>query len=382
MMKNSFLFAALFLAALSIGFIACDNDDDPRLDNDKDNIENVVDGDSTEDNIEGEEDYYNCDSTEIVCTGKAYETTSTFTKIAATVHVSTTLLGQCTLGVQFSENLNDLEEHENVKSITTSNLTGNDYIVKLEYLQENTTYYYCAYVYINGIYHYGLIRSFKTLEYDKIDGHAYVDLGLPSGLKWAACNVGATKSRECGNYYAWGEVEPKEVYDWSTYKWMTSSMSSWEYINKYTIADGNNEYYAEVWYDNSGNFIGDNKTVLDPEDDAAAVNMGGSWRMPTVEEQDELKKCTWTWITTFNGVNGYNVEGPNGNSIFFPAAGLRANSDLINVGLSGLYWSSSLDTNSPYAGIFSFDSYYVDWNCSSGVRSYRYVGRSVRGVIE
>ncbi|MBO7315972.1 MAG: hypothetical protein J6U44_02245, partial [Paludibacteraceae bacterium] len=125
------------------------------------------------------------------------------------------------------------------------------------------------------------------------NGHAYVDLGLPSGLKWATCNVGATKPEEYGNYYAWGEVEPNEVYDWSTYKFMDSNINDWNGVNKYTVADSRNEYGDVVLYDNSGNFIGDNKTVLEKEDDAATVNMGGSWRMPTKAEQDELRtECT------------------------------------------------------------------------------------------
>ncbi len=364
-MNKKILFAALFLAALSIGFIACDNDDDPRLDNDKDNIENVVDGDSTEDNIEGEEDYYNCDSTEIVCTGKAYETTTTFTKIAATVHVPTTLLGQCTLGIQFSENLNDLEDHENVKSITTSNLMGNDYVVKLKYLQGNTTYYYCAYVYLNGVYHYGLIRSFKTLEYDKIDGHAYVDLGLPSGLKWAACNVGATKPGECGNYYAWGETIPKTTYDWSTYKWCNGSSTT---LTKYCT----NSDYGTV----------DNKTVLNPEDDAATINMGGSWRMPTKEEcQELLNECTWVWTDDYNGtvVAGQIVTSKtNGNHIFLPAAGVFNDNDFYYVGLVGDYNSSSVVINPSTENYgLAFDIYpFVGGGCD------RCYGHSVRGVIE
>ncbi|MBR5470263.1 MAG: hypothetical protein IKU78_07330 [Paludibacteraceae bacterium] len=376
-MKKHFLFVALFFAALSIGFIACDNDDDPRLDNDKENaennIENVVDDDSTEDNIEGEEDYYSCDSTEIVCTGKAYETTSTFTKIAATVHVPTTLLGQCTLGIQFSENLNDLEEHENVKSFTTSNLTGNDYIVKLKYLRDNTTYYYCAYVYLNGVYHYGLIRSFKTLEYDKIDGHAYVDLGLPSGLKWATCNVGATKPEEYGDYFAWGEVEPKEVYNWNTYKWATATRHP-EYnflwnLEKLTKYNTNSDYGTV-----------DNKTVLDPEDDAASVNMGGSWRMPTFDEIKELiNECTWTWTSNYNGtgIAGRIVTSKiNGNSIFLPAAGYRSTSD--NDSNFGYYLSSSLSDSSTGAYEILFgDNIY---NCKSHL--IRACGRSVRGVYK
>jgi hypothetical protein len=377
-MKKHFLFAALFLAALSIGFIACDNDDDPRLDNDKENaennIENVVDDDSTEDNIESEEDYYSCDSTEIVCTGKAYETTSTFTKIAATVHVPTTLLGQCTLGIQFSENLNDLEEHENVKSFTTSNLTGNDYIVKLKYLLDNTTYYYCAYVYLNGVYHYGLIRSFKTLEYDKIDGHAYVDLGLPSGLKWATCNVGADSPEEYGDYFAWGETSPKTTYDWNTYKWATATWNAtyklWDLamLTKYNTDSD----YGTV----------DNKTVLDKEDDAAAVNMGDSWRMPTAEEQQELiDECTWVWISDYNGTGkkGIIVVGKNGSSIFLPAAGHRGGGNLYRAGSDGDYLSSSLyDSTGAYE--FFFGNNYYDCYCDC--YWLRTVGMVVRGVLD
>ena len=210
---------------------------------------------------------------------------------------------------------------------------------------------------------------------DPYNGHAYVDLGLPSGLKWATCNVGATKPEEYGNYYAWGEVEPKSTYSWSTYKFMDSSVNDWNGLNRYTIADGQTD---GVWYDSEGNFIGDNKTTLDKEDDAATVNMGGSWRMPTKAEQDELRtECSWTW-TTLNGVNGYNVEGPNGNSIFLPAAGCRFDSDLDGAGSGGDYWSSSLNTS--YSGGaygLNFGSDGVDWN-----GSYRYYGPSVRGVIE
>ena len=143
-MKKKFLFAALFLAALSIGFIACDNDDDPRLDNDDDNTENVVDDDSTDidsdsiDNVEGEDDYYNCDTTEMVCTGKAYDITTTTAKVAATVHIPFTLLAQCKLGVQVSSSKEDLIAHENVTNFTTKDLTGNDFVVNLKNLKSST----------------------------------------------------------------------------------------------------------------------------------------------------------------------------------------------------------------------------------------------------
>ena len=123
----------------------------------------------------------------------------------------------------------------------------------------------------------------------------YVDLGLPSGLKWAKCNLGASKPSERGDYYAWGETAPKAKYYWITYKWMQADHLGWQYITKYTIADGQTE---GIWYDSSGAFIGDNKTVLVAADDAATANLGSPWRMPTIDEIKELiDKCTWTWTT-------------------------------------------------------------------------------------
>ena len=123
----------------------------------------------------------------------------------------------------------------------------------------------------------------------------YVDLGLPSGLKWAKCNLGASKPSERGDYYAWGETAHKAKYYWITYKWMQADHLGWQYITKYTIADGQTE---GIWYDSSGAFIGDNKTVLVAADDAATANLGSPWRMPTIDEIKELiDKCTWTWTT-------------------------------------------------------------------------------------
>ena len=188
-----------------------------------------------------------------------------------------------------------------------------------------------------------------TAEFD----YAYVDLGL--SVKWAKCNVGADSVHHSGGYYAWGEVEEKDDYAWSTY---------------FDTTDGGSTFLK---YNNESG-----KTTLDKEDDAAAVNMGEFWRMPTIEEQKELiDECTWTW-TTLNGVNGYNVEGSNGNSIFLPAAGYCNDSGLSNVGSRGYCWSSSLYTSSSkYADNLYFGSDDVDW---SGY--YRYCGQPVRGVIE
>ena len=187
----------------------------------------------------------------------------------------------------------------------------------------------------------------------------YVDLGLPSGLKWAKCNLGASKPSDYGDWYAWGEIEVKNKWAiWEFYKWMQAGQSDWKYITKYTIADGET---GAIWYDSSGNFIGDNKTVLDAADDAATQQLGSPWRMPTVDEIKELlDKCTWTW-TTQDGVNGCQVDGPNGNAIFLPATGFVNDTALINKGDAGYYWSSSLSTLSRDASFFFFHSVNHEW---------------------
>ena len=199
---------------------------------------------------------------------------------------------------------------------------------------------------------------------DPTNGYEYVDLGLPSGTKWATMNVGADSPEDYGDYFAWGETEPKSTYNWETYKWCEGSK---ETQTKYCTSFS----YGTV----------DNNIVLDLEDDAAYVNWGGSWSMPTDAEQYELrntKYTTWTW-TTQNGVKGYKVTSKtNGNSIFLPAAGFRYNSDLSSAGSLGYYWSSSLLTYDPdYAYYFDFDSDLV----GSYDGHYRYLGLSVRPVL-
>lgn len=211
------------------------------------------------------------------------------------------------------------------------------------------------------------IDDINTITFDVIEhgdptteGHEYVDLGLPSGLKWAKCNVGATKPEEFGDYFAWGETEPKSYYEWDSYKWCEGP---YLWLTKYC---GTSEYG-----------IVDNKTVLDLEDDAAHVNWGGSWRMPTTEEQDELREnCSWIW-TTHNGVEGYEVIGPNSNSIFLPAANCIYGYELYDPG-SGYYWSSTLGANQA-GGVYciSFASFGYGWSDEG-----RFAGLSVRPVCQ
>ena len=188
-----------------------------------------------------------------------------------------------------------------------------------------------------------------------INGHEYIDLGLPSGTKWATCNVGASRPEEYGGYYAWGETIEKDDYTWETYKWCDGDEYS---LTKYCT----DSYYGKI----------DNRTVLASEDDVAHVKWGGTWRMPTKEEIKELlNECTWQW-TSRRGVDGYRVIGPNGKSIFLPAAGYRVS----NRGGVAFYWSSSLySDSSDSAYSLGFDSGYHGWGDFS--RSY---GLSVRPV--
>lgn len=207
-----------------------------------------------------------------------------------------------------------------------------------------------------------LLLVMTSCEFMKPDNHESVDLGL--SVEWATCNIGADYPEEYGDYFAWGEIAPKKSYNWNTY----------------THCSG--LFNKQIKYCTNSKFgVVDNDTILNFEDDIAAINWGERWRMPTVEEMSELReKCDWLW-TTRGGVNGYlvtsKVEGYTDCSIFLPAAGCMTEDTLSLVGVYGRYWSSSLHTGRPYyAYILSFNSSVVD---DSVYISRRY-GRSVRPV--
>ena len=241
----------------------------------------------------------------------------------------------------------------NSTSIGMTPAGESQYTAKLSNLASATTYYL----------QYEVANAYSSLKGEEIYTFAtqggntdypsdlqYVDLGLPSGTKWATCNVGASKPEEYGDYFAWGEVTPKATYSWDNYKWGTENN-----LTKYNAKD--------------------NKTILEPSDDAAIYNWGSNWRMPTDAEMSELRAhTTWQW-TSINGVNGLKLTGPNGNSIFLPAAGYIAeNKDNINV--LGYYYCGEIYGNvltDAYATGFGDSGYYYD--CGA-----RWVGRSVRPV--
>ena len=158
--------------------------------------------------------------------------------------------------------------------------------------------------------------------------HDYVDLGLPSGTLWATCNIGANSPEEYGDYFAWGETQSKPNYSWSTYQYCNGSENT---LTKYC-------YNSNYGY----NGFVDNLTVLRQEDDAATVNWGNDWRMPTKEEWQELYQNTTNSWTTQNGVNGWLYTANNGKSIFLPASGYYSENYYLLAESWGMYWSSSL----------------------------------------
>lgn len=200
--------------------------------------------------------------------------------------------------------------------------------------------------------------NIPTIEDNSNIGMAFVDLGL--SVKWATCNIGANKPEEYGNYYAWGETQPKTTYEWSTYKYCNGSKNT---LTKYCTKND----YGTV----------DNKTTLELSDDIANVVLEGKRRMPTAEEWVELlKKCTLTWIKR-NGVMGMEAKGPNGNCIFLPATGYC---DDFKNGFDAYYWSSSYPFEDfPYEAIHTYFFYFegINYIVYSSGRKYGYTVRAI-----
>ena len=222
--------------------------------------------------------------------------------------------------------------------------------------------------------------------YDPSNGHEFVDLGL--SVKWATCNVGADNPWDYGNYFAWGETAPKSDYSWATYKWCNGSETT---LTKYNL----NSDYGIVY----------NKTTLESADDAAAVNWGGKWRMPTYDDFAELRdNCYWEWTTSYkgSGVSGcivYKAKADadkgiskyligntttsatyslSDNHIFLPTSGYRDDTGLKEACSYGQYWSSALLKQ---FGISAWD-FCVGLKYVTGLGTYRYYGASVRPVLQ
>lgn len=271
------------------------------------------------------------------------------TKADASAKVSRTPLLPVQVGFSLLDKDNNiLQTQYDSRSYEAGSLFGN-YSCVLSNLKDNEKYKVRPSVKLFG---YDVlaspsaeIDSDETTCPDANHPHA-IDLGLPSGTKWACCNVGASAPEGYGNYYAWGETSPKSVYNWETYQYY-------------------NNGYVNIGSDIAGTSY-----------DAATANWGAPWRMPSLTQiQELLNNTTSTW-TTENGVYGRKFVGPNGGTIFFPAAGGRWDSDLFDAGTYGNYWSSTLHESGPYyaCGLY-FRSGYVRWSFGS-----RLDGRSVRPV--
>ena len=237
------------------------------------------------------------------------------------------------------------------------------YEFAIDDLIQGTKYYYRAYVeYAGDIYYsdtYTVMTSGEkgTDKSRTINGHLFVDLGLPSGLLWADTNVGATTATDYGNYYAWGETTTKDEYNWVTYKYGDPTIE----ITKYNSSD--------------------KLTTLEASDDAATVSWGAPCRMPSNDEFKELfTNCAskWTSKTASDGtkVAGFLITSKkNGKSIFLPAAGSRYESYLYDNGLNGYYWSSSASAYTGYSYYINF--FNSDYNRSDFTRNYGYSVRPV-----
>ena len=197
------------------------------------------------------------------------------------------------------------------------------------------------------------------------NGHEWVDLGLPSGTKWATCNVGASKPEDYGSYFAWGETQTKGTYNWDNYKYANGD---YDKLMKYCNNSG---------YGNNG--FTDNLTILQGSDDPAATIWGSGWRTPSKTQWDELLANTTNQWTTQNGKAGrLFTSKKNGKTLFLPAAGFRWYSKLHYAGSYGYYWSRSLSTDAPDG---AQNPYFDSGGCSVG-NGRRGVGQSIRPVRE
>ena len=258
-----------------------------------------------------------------------------------------------------------------------------NYTYTLSPVFSGTTYYFRVYIKLGDDVIYGDVEQAKTLgtapkdNSKTINGHKFIDLGLPSGLLWAETNIGAETAADDGNYYAWGETKSKSLssYTLSSYKYYSSGFT------KYNSTDG--------------------KTVLEKEDDAAYVNWGTSCRMPTLTDMEELyntSNCTWAWTSVTNSsgssISGYKITSKNnGNSIFLPASGRHPHVKYFDHDIDGYYWSSTIAANAYYTIDYAYCLEFYEFTSEGGgITSYshayhkttsdRYRGLKVRPVAK
>ena len=286
-------------------------------------------------------------STELVFTGVASDITSSSATITCN-YTSSASISTLQLGVIYSDNQQAVENKQASK-IQSTNISGNTYQLTISNLSPKTVYYYRAYMISGGTTYYGTTSNFTTLDNTyEVNGHTAVDLGLPSGTKWATTNLMAESPEENGLYYAWGEKYAKSYFTKQNYD------------------------YQENWnlgMDISGSVY-----------DAAIRNWSEPWRMPTKENMEELVQyCTFKWTTT-NGVNGAQLTGPNGNSIFLPASGNCVYANTYNLGERGEYWSSNIVSAPGSTQVYAL--YFSSEGISVSSQAIRYQGRPIRPVCK
>ena len=278
------------------------------------------------------------------------------------------------LGVCWSVEQNPTVDKEHL----STTVWNESFVCTITNLEPDTKYYVRAYALRGLEYYYGDEKSFTTAANGVgggiMNGHLYIDLGLPSGTLWATCNVGADKAEDFGDYYAWGETSPKTTYNWNTYQYCNGG--SIDYFNSCNTLT---KYCDNSHYGYNG--FTDSLTTLQAIDDAATVNWGNGWRTPTSEEWIELYYNTTSTMTTQNGVWGRLFIASNNMSLFLPASGYRwIGMDFVD---DACYWSSSLCTTdqeylvSPDCAYF-FGYFASDTRLGEGCRGIGFNVRPVR----
>ncbi len=264
-----------------------------------------------------------------------------------------TLGGTIEVGVCYSAD--NVEPTIDDTTITLGSESDYTYTAYLRKLSPSTTYYFRGYVKLLNEVFYGDVASVTTVDAYVIDGHNFMDLGLPSGLLWAESNIGGEYDYDAGSYFSWAETSSKEEYTRATYAYGFNPPT------KYNTTDG--------------------VTTLEAADDAAIEAWGDKFRTPTIDDFQELiTNCTWTWQTNYYGAKGYLVEGPNGNTIFLRAGGIRNNDIIAGLDNSGSYWANSIASDADNANRLYFNK---DDNTSIAAgTTYRFYGTAVRAVTD
>lgn len=247
-------------------------------------------------------------------------------------------------GVCWNTESNPTVEHAHLSSIYRSQY----FCCTLTHLEPGTIYHIRAYALFGTEYFYGEDKCFTTVDHSDAGSIGYVDLGLPSGTLWATCNLGANCPEGYGDYFAWGEIEPKNNYNYDSYKYCNYSSESILFT----------KYCTKPEYGANG-FV-DNLIELQSEDDAATAYWGCDWHVPTSVQWEELMQNTTPTYVAQNGVDGCLFTSDNGKSLFLPLQGRRWGEGVWYHESVGLYWSSSLGEGSIEKAMCLF---FISSNC-------------------